>query len=150
MQYKITDIVLQAGHLVVTVQHFAPDGSNWFLENYVWQGREGLKQKRAVNAQGQLLQDDGTVAPTIMVNSGPRQEPRQYLEAGKNWQRQPGTHMVDDSIISVIRSTHAQRLASGWPGGTNKLSLLKPPQQPDVDGGPALLARFQHLIGRIE
>lgn len=150
MDFRIVDVYLSSGQLVVTAEHFNPDGSAWFTEHYTWQGREGLKQKRATNALGQLLQDDNTVAPTRVTRRGPPDETEQFLEAGKTWKLRPGPHMVDDSILSTIRSIHRQRLATGWPQG--KIDQLPTFKSGPADnlGSDALKLRFQGLIGHQE
>lgn len=153
MAFTITEVFTQDGHLVVKADHFRPDGSAWFTENYTWQGREGLKQKRATNALGQLLLDDGTVAPST-VRRGPPDEVEYILPPGRQWARRSGTHMVDDSILSVIRTTHRQRSTTAYPSRIDQLRTpvgagLAPPPA-DVAGCPALLAKFQTLIGWTE
>jgi len=149
MDFKIIEVYASSGHLVVTAEHYNANGSLWFVEHYTWQGREGLKQKRATNALGQLLLDNGTVAPTE-VRRGPPDELAAFLPPGRNWLRQPAPHMVDDSILSVIRAIHKQRLASGWPQG--KVDTLQTFKSASTDhaGVTVLLAKFRSLIGRAE
>lgn len=144
--FRIVDIFTQDGQLVVKAEHFRPDGSAWFTENYTWQGREGLKQKRATNALGQLLLDDGTVAPSDPDPNVPGR--RNFrLPPGRTWALRPGPHMDESSILSTIRSIHRQRLLTGWPNTVDRLGNFRPKPE-DVTGCPALLARFQALLGR--
>ena len=149
MDFRIVEVYISSGQLVVRAEHFKPDGSAWFTEHYTWQGREGLKQKRATNALGQLLQDDDSIAPTRIIRRGPPDEVEQFLEAGKTWKRLPAPHMVDDSILGTIRSIHRQRLATGYPNRIDQLRAPTPTAA-DVAGCPVLLAKFQVLIGRQE
>lgn len=144
--FKILAVATHDGHLVVTTQHFKPDGSPWFAEHYIFQGREGVKRKRAVNALGQLLQDDGSVAPTRLVRKGLSQEPEQYLELGKRWMFRSEPHIDESSILSVIRLTHARRLVSGWGRTADTIGRLRPMAK-DMEGCDILLARFQRLVG---
>jgi hypothetical protein len=150
MDFKIVDVFTQDGQLVVRAEHYHPTdaASVWFVEHYTWQGREGLKQKRATNALGQLLLDDGTVAP-VEVQPGPPDKLVPFLPAGRDWLRQPAPHMVDDTILATIRSVHRQRRASGWPTTTDRLPSFKfsPADALSVE---TLRLKFQGLIGRQE
>ena len=147
MDFKILDVTAQNGHLVVTAQHYKPDGSPWFTENYLFQGREGLKQKRATNVLGQILQDDDTVAPTVVVRRGPPDQVEQVLEPGKRWKLLPGPHMDESSILGTIRLIHAQRVASGFQGNNDRL-VTPPSTVEDGTGCNVLLARFSLMKGR--
>jgi len=149
MDFKITEVYISSGHLVVTAEHYNANGSLWFVEHYTWQGREGLKQKRATNALGQLLLDDGTVAP-VAVRRGPLDELVAFLPPGRNWLRQPAPHLVDDSILGTIRSIHKQRLATGWPQGKVDTLRTFKPAPTDHAGVAVLLAKFRLLVGRTE
>lgn len=147
--FKILDIFVHDGQLVAKVEHYKPDNTVWFVEHYTWQGREGLKQKRAVNDLGQLLLDNGAVAPTIPRPSDPR-ELSYVLPVGRSWARRSGTHMVQESILSVIRSIHQQRLGSGWSeSATDPLPTFKPSID-DTLGVSVLLTTFIGLKGRQE
>jgi hypothetical protein len=148
MEFKIVDVFTHDGQLVVTVEHYNPNGSFWFLEHYTFQGREWSKQKRATNALSQLLLDDGTVAPTN-PGVGAGDPPQPFLPPGRTWALRPGPHMDDSSILDTIRSIHQRRLVSGWPQGSiDRLGPAKPSPQ-DTTGAPALAAHFQHLKGRV-
>ena len=143
---KIVDVFEKDCHLIVLVEHYHADGSFWFREDYRWQGREGLKQKRATNDQGEALMDDGQVAPTHNVEG----DQLHYLPEGREWARLPAPHIVDDSILSVIRSIHAQRLVWGWPqGAIDQVSSIPDSKisQRDRDGCPVLIAKFAALVG---
>ena len=63
MDWKIIEVYASSGHLVVTVEHYNPGPAPqalWFIEHYLFQGREGMRQRRAANALGQILLDDST------------------------------------------------------------------------------------------
>jgi hypothetical protein len=143
--WQILNIKGQDSYLVATVQHFNPDGSPWFIENYRWQGREGGKQKRASDENGELLLDDGSPAPKRL---GSDKEEHQYLPAGRQYKFLPGTHISDESLLSLIRTTHEQRLVSGWPQGYRD-SLRSVPtsgvHQRDQDGIAQMVSTFKHL-----
>ena len=150
MQFEILDVFQQDSQLVVKVRHHNPDGSAWFVEHYTWQGREGLKRKRATNALGQLLLDDGTVAPTEVVRRGPPDKVSAFLPAGRTWLLRPGPHMDESSILSIIRSVHQQRRITGWPQGkVDNLPVFKH-NTSDNNGVEILRTKFQGLIGRQE
>ena len=149
MNFKIIDVFTHDGHLVVKAEHFNLDSSFWFLEYYLFQGREWHKHKRAVNARGQTLLDDGTVGPTRPRPNEPERT-EQFLPPGRTWALRPGPHMDDSTILDTIRSIHKQRLVSGWPQGKiDRLGTLKPAPQ-DTTGCVPLAAHFQHLKGRVE
>ena len=143
MDFKIIDVQNQDSHLIVCVEHYHVNGTLWFTENYVWQGREGLKQKRATDADGQILLTDGTVAPSLTNNAGIVE---QYLPEGKSWQLRPGPHMDDEAILTTIRDIHKDRLVSGWPSTTDTLSPCSCTNE-DVDGCDTLVSKFTSLIG---
>ena len=146
MIFKILDVYAQDNHLCVWVQHFRATGSEWFKEHYLFQGREGLKQKRATDAQGRILMDDGEVAPILIRKDGLTGS---YLPTGRTWKRLPAPHMDDSSILVTIRSIHQQRTASGWIRGDNTLSNHKSTVEDEL-GNPVLLERFGHLKGYSE
>ena len=148
MDFKIVDVFVTDGQLVVKAEHYQAGGALWFVEHYIWQGREGLKQKRATNALGQLLLDDGTVAPATPDPDRPGRRIA-FLPAGRDWLRQPAPHMDDSSILNQIRSTHRQRVASGWPTTIDRLPSFKPTLA-DGLGVETLRLKFQSLIGRQE
>ena len=146
MLFKILEVFTQNGQLVVKAQHYNADGSVWFVEHYTFQGREGVKQKRAVNALGQLLLDDDTVAPTELDSPGVTR--RAVLPVGRQWKFRPGPHMDNGSILSVIQSTHRQRVAAGWPQGQADQLPAFTTTPVDDAGASTLLAKFLPLIGR--
>lgn len=147
--FKIVDVFTQDGQLIVKAEHYHATGSLWFVENYTWQGREGLKQKRATNALGQLLLSDNSVAPSRIVRPGLPDVLEQYLPTGAQWKYRPGPHMDEASILSVIASIHQQRLAAGWPQGQVDVLRRFKPTQEDEGGIVGLTLGFQSLKGRI-
>ena len=146
MDFKIVDVFTQDGQLVVKAEHYHPSGVLWFVEHYTWQGREGLKQKRATNALGQLLLDDGTVAPST-THPGPPAEVIYSLPAGRTWLLRPGPHMDRSSIVKTIRKIHKQRLVSGWPQGQMDPMCRFKFNGDDTTGCTGLRSHFQTLIG---
>lgn len=147
--FTILAVATRDGHLVVDVEHFDVVGAHWFYEDYVFQGREGLKRKRTTNAMGELLMDDGRVAPTRLDPDDPAGlTSGQYLPVGRTWQLQSTPWMGDESILTTIRSIHAQRLVSKFPGKDNRLtpnSKLKPSGD-DTGGVGQLLTKFSRLV----
>ena len=148
MEFKIVDVFTHDSQLVVKAEHYHPNGALWFVEHYTWQGREGLKQKRATNALNQLLLDDGTVAP-FTTRPGQPSEGIYSLPPGRSWRLRPGPHMDDSSILEVIRSVHRQRRVAGWPNSTDRLPRFKSSSD-DMQGCQTLRLKFQSLIGRQE
>lgn len=146
MDFRVTGVITQDHYMVVQVDHYNADASFWFSENYYFQGREGLRQKRSTDVNGMVLQDDGTVAPVD-------EEGEPYLEPGKSWAWEPPPRMVNDSILDVVRSIHAQRVANGWPQGRRDALRPVPPaaiKQADIDGAPTLITQFSSLVGHTE
>jgi hypothetical protein len=146
MDFKIINVHNQDSHLAVYVEHYHVDGTLWFTENYTWQGREGLKQKRATDADGRILLTDGTVAPYLTNDC---EIAEQYLPEGKSWELLPGPRMDDESILTTIRAIHRDRLVSGWPSTTDTLRPCVCTNK-DVDGCDALVSKFTPLVGREE
>lgn len=144
--FKIIDIFVHDDQLVVKVEHYNPDSTVWFVEHYTWQGREGLKQKRATNALGQPLLNNGAVAPSTIALDG---RVIYSLPLGRDWLRLPGTHLTAEAILGVIRSIHQQRLATGWAIKLARLPAFKAIPE-DTLGVAALRLQFQGLIGRQE
>ncbi len=61
--FRIVDVRAEQGQLVVEAQHFYPDGSHWFYNLYSWQGLEEYKNPIVSNEGGDLLLEDGSIAP---------------------------------------------------------------------------------------
>ena len=149
MQFEILDVFQQDSQLVVKVRHHNPDGSAWFVEHYTWQGREGLKRQRRVNALGEPLLDDGTVAPTRVVRPGPPETVEWFVPAGREWAYNNRPRMNEVDILNVIAATHKQRLITGWAQGTvDQLGSFKSTPADEV-GCPVLLAHLTALKGRV-
>lgn len=142
MSFKILDVFQDDGHLVVRVQHFQND-LPWFKEDYVWQGREGLKRKRMTNAKGEILLGDQTVAPFD-------EDGHQFLPPGAKWRYRAAPHMDENSILSVIRSIHAERLFAGTPYTDGTSTTNRPSSNDDRSGVGKLIAKFAGLKGRTE
>ena len=131
-------------HLIARVRHLNRDGSEKCMEDYGWQGRQWFQHKRQVNGSGEMLMDDGSVAPSRLLDEG---DSEQYLPEGRDWAMQTVPHMDDSSILDTIRSCH-HRHAQGY-NGCNDNVPFKPSQQ-DRDGCSGLVAHFQHLVGRYD
>ena len=144
--FKILDVFADNAWLVIRSEQYNADGSVWFVENYRWQGREGLKHKRKTNSDGRPLMDDGNIAPLRDVDITGVADP--YLPEGRTCARHEVPHMDESSILRTIRSVHTQRLASGWEQGSiDAISPGKTPSQPDLDGVSVLVTHFESLKG---
>ena len=149
MDFRIIDVFPQDSHLCVKVEHNHANGSFWFLEHYVWQGREGLNRKRTTDAQGRFLMDDGNPAPTQVVRAGLLDESEvAYLPAGRTWALQPGPHLSEDEILNTIKATHRRHLGGGWPQGKIDVLSAKKPNAQDQGGIGALVSKLGALKGR--
>ncbi len=141
--FRIIAVSEHDGHLLVEVEHFHPDGSFWYFENYIWQGREGTRKPRLLDAQGFVQLEGGGVAPWQI---GTNDELVQYLPDGREWFRSSSPHLDNNSILGVIQQVHAARTDTGWVRGQSRLS--EPPLQPraeDETGIGILLSKFQAL-----
>jgi hypothetical protein len=142
MAFEIIDVLDHDCDLCVCVNHFHADGSFWFRENYLWQGREGLRCRIALNADGEPLLSDDSVAPMSDASG-------YYCPSGMAWKRTSEIYLdVETSILEMIRSTHSRRLLAGWPQGT--IDQVPPKQQrssEDESGCSVLIAKFASLKG---
>ena len=152
MDFRIVDVFELDCHLIVKVEHYNADDSFWHVENYRWQGREGLAQKRRRSEiTGNLMMDNGEDAPIRAAADGDPEHA--YLPEGRTWARLPAPYMDDESILSQIRETHAARLVSGWPQGSVDVVGRIPDEriaQIDRDGCATIFARFESLKERSE
>ena len=146
--FKILDVFADNARLVVRAEHYNADGSVWFTEHYRWQGREGLKRKRQTNSDGGYIMDDGNVAPLMPVDVvNGIAEP--YLPDGRTWARYDIPYMDEGSILGTIRSTHDDRLVSGWPqGSVDVMSPTGQAQDRDEAGISTLVSLFSSLKDR--
>jgi hypothetical protein len=148
--FRILAVRSEYGHLVVEAEHFNPDGSFAYFENYLWQGREGDKHARVTNARGQLMLDDDTVAPLRIKNPRPGLPDtplEQYRPEGRQWKRYATPHMDSGSITSTIEAIHSQRLITGWSKGQSRLTVSPHDGlQKDRDGVAALVSKFVGLV----
>ncbi|KKL95065.1 hypothetical protein LCGC14_1858350, partial [marine sediment metagenome] len=144
--FRIISIGEHDGQLLLEVEHFRPDGSFWFFENYLWQGREGLKEPKVVNSSGGLYLDDMALAPYTLDGRGERQF---YLPDERQWLRTGLPHLDQASILSVIVQTHEQRTVSGWNRGQSRLvEPAIPHVASDQAGVGVLVSRLRNLAGR--
>ena len=143
--FNIAEVSVCDCHLLVKVEHLNDDGSPWFWEQYIWQGREGIKQNRASNPDGEFLMDNGEVAPFLEDV----RHPEQYLPDGRTWARRPGTHMDNSSILGAIREVHQQR-QGGFVGYNGWITPSLEHRTDDEDGCAILLDRFSGLVGRYD
>jgi len=148
MDFKIVDVFDYHSHLCLYIQHCHADGSDWFKEYYLTQGREGLKQKRQTNEAGLLLMDNGQAAPERSHLDG-SERTEQYLPAGRTWARHPAPHLDEDALLGTSRSIHAARLITGWredstlPGNLGFFAE-------DTAGCSVLVSKFLYLRGHQE
>ena len=138
MHFEIVDVFVQDAHLVVVVVHYHPDGSPWFLENYQWQGREGLRRCIKKNARGEFLMDNGVAATA--------------LTAGREWARETECNLDERAILHTVQQIHNERVITGWPQG--QIDVL--PRIPahkiarrDRDGVGQLRNKLNALKGRV-
>ena len=140
--FRILDIRSEYGQMVVEVQHFNPDGSHWFYENYTFQGREEYKKEIAV-IDGKLFLEvynpefSDFYQPGLMEEAPIRGLPPEayalppnretqplnetqliefeyYLPEGKSWLYSRHPNLDVQSILSVIQKIHRERNDSGW------------------------------------
>ena len=136
----------QDGHFIVEAEHYHEDGSIWYSEHYRFGGKQGHTHKRATNASGEILLDDGTVAPTQVIEG----DEVAYLPPGRDWARRPEPHMDDSTIWSAILSDHEQRVAAGYAGGRNVLSRQNVENEAYLHAGcEVLMERFDDTIGDV-
>jgi hypothetical protein len=155
----IKDVSLLDCRLVVQVEFHHADDTFWHIENFAFQGREGLKHKRMTNGLGEILMDNGEVAPSrVVVQSddpddvdGLKTQRMQYLPEGRSWARHTTCHMDENSILDQVRDTYQQRLISGWAQGhVDTISRIPTGniKQADHDGCDVLLTKFAYLKGQ--
>jgi len=146
MDIKIIDIFEHDCHLVFQVEHYKDD-KFWFLQHYEIRGVEGLKHKRKTNNVGEMLMDDGKVAPYVDDGSGKQV---QQLSEGRQWDCHDTPHIDVRSIVRCMLRCHAAHLTEGPP--PNIIDVL--PNRPtnhnhDMEVGcPILFQTFKHLVGR--
>ena len=118
--FRIIEVRAEYGHLVVEAQHFKPNGSHWFYENYTFQGREAYKHPRVTDASGRLfLKAHGREAPKTVSADG---VDTYYLPEGTEWMRYSRPHLAADSVLGVIQAIHEQRRRTGWTRGQYRLT----------------------------
>jgi hypothetical protein len=148
--FRIIDVRAEYGHLIVEVQHFNPDGSHWFYENYTWRGEQQYHRPRVVDQLGRIppftrmfLASDGREAPTKADRNG---NLFHYLPVDEDWLFQRRPHLDDNSILDVVQQIHGQRSITGWAKGQQRLST-HPLDATDEDraGAPFLTSRFAGL-----
>jgi hypothetical protein len=140
-------------HLHIQAEHWHPEadratkGQVWFIEDYLWQGREGLARKRLMNARGELLLTDDTVAPQRPARfDGDVEE--YYLPEGKDWKRATQPSMDDDSVFDIIKAIHRKRLITGWDNKWYMPPSHMHPKDRDRDGCSHLTSHYRHLVGQ--
>ena len=149
--FRIIAVSEHDGQLLIEVEHFKPDGSFDYFENYLWQGREGTIFPRKVDANNRLLLANGDVAPFKATTYGIAA--RQYLPQGHTWKREESPALDTDSILAIIQSSHNERvdwIATDWPGNKKRgqSRLIEKniiPSDKDLIGVPVLLEKFQGL-----
>jgi hypothetical protein len=156
--FRIVDIWSQDGQMVLEVEMFHPDGTFWHFENFIFQGREGLKRPRVTNAQGEALMDNGVPAPwNNPHNPNPitseeiltENNRMQYLPPGRHWKRSWSFFLDESSILLVIQSVYEERLITNWVDGQSR--LIEPPMEGnllDKFGVTELVNHFTYLKDR--
>jgi hypothetical protein len=148
--FRIIDISEHQGQLLVQVEHFKTNGTFDYFENYMWQGREGLKFPRITNSDGIPLMDNGQPVPYVVGLYG---RTTYQLPANRNWKLSAKPYLTLDSIIGVVQDIHDQRLGwvnEDWPGGKKRGQnrLIEPDLNPTINdslGIDKLLPQFtQH------
>lgn len=145
--YRIIDVSDQHSFLVVRVEHYDDAGDWLFTENYCFPGREGLRQKRMVNAAGKLLMDNDEIAPSDPDDLDDEEQPRQYLPAGREWKLHPAPHMDESSITDAIKAEHRWRVAGriGYGVVDDVSETLLGASTRDEQGCSVLIAKFSSL-----
>ena len=145
--FRIVDVRAEYGQIVFEVEHFKSDGTFWFFELYTFQGREGKKFPRMTNEKGELLLDDGTVAPYKLLE-GPVSEKQWYLPEGRDWMYSVDPFLGEGSVLGIIRKIYSERLKSGWEKGQSRLTVRPLDyEQRDIDGLGKLLMDLGNLEG---
>ena len=147
MNFRIIDVFAQDSQLVVKAEHFHPSGAFWFTEHYIWQGREGLKRQRKLNALGAPLLDDGTPAPTRARTERPDQT-EYYLPTGRQWGYNEWPRLSETGVLRTIEEIHQQRVLTGWPQGRIDVLGKCRPNYLDPAGILVLLPHLKNLVGR--
>jgi hypothetical protein len=153
--FRVIDVRAEYGHLIVEVQHYHPDGSHWFYENYTWQGRQQYKRPLLSDNRGRsrgeprkryFLASDGREAPTRLNDRGVRVH---YLPEGEQWLRQNRPHLNRAEILQVIRAIHDKRTEDGWERGRQRLTTHPLDfSSEDATGAQSLKGRFRVLRER--
>ena len=161
MDFRIVRVFDHDCHLTFQVEHFNADETFWFSEHYLFQGREGLCHQRMENASGELIMDNGEVAPTrLFAKSRAKAQftdaenkafglvDEQYLPDGRDWAYQTTPYLDVSSVLAVIGQSHSSHLVSGLPAA-NTVDVLHSmrPSERDRLGCDSLLLKFQHLVG---
>ena len=145
--FDVIDVFNESSRLVVCVNHLHADNTFWHLENYTFQGREGMRRSIKNDSQGFPVMDDGMVPP-MRDKGGARVR---ELPVGREWAMETTFNMTERHILLVIRGIHQQRLLSGWPQD-KKDELASIPGnkliQQDYDGVDILVTAFQHMKGK--
>ena len=146
--FRVIDVRAEYGHLIVEVQHFHPNGSHWFYENYTFQGREQYRRPRVTDEGGRLfLKRTGREAPKRAV--GRDGVARHYLPPGREWLRHNRPHLDRHAILGVIREIHDSRVTSGWDRGVKRLTTHRlDGSTRDWAGARRLAARFARMKAR--
>jgi hypothetical protein len=150
--FDIISITTHRGQVVIRVQHVRDDGLNCCREDYTIGGRQWSVHQRCTNDQGDLLMDDGEVAPKEQEDARGRDEGvyyYQYLPAGRSWSYHTEPHLKTDDILETIRNTHARRPGNhdgynGWQA--DKLQFK--PSQSDIDGCANLCVYLAGAVGQ--
>ena len=141
--FRILDVRSEYGQMVIEVQHFNPDGSHWFYENYTFQGREEYQRPIAKNQAGHLLLSNGDIAPFKSMEG----ELTPYLPKDTKWKRESYPVLGNQAVINVISRIHGRRTETGWNKGKQRLTTHPMDSNADDRGGAnKLTQRFTALV----
>lgn len=157
--FQILNVRALNGHLVIEAEHFNPDGSHWFFEEYLFQGREAFKHKRIADDDGfpLLKRTDSDAAPIGTDDPSGARAARvadsngtveAVLSASREWLRdETQPHLRESSVLKVIAEEHRLPHTQGYDGRIEGAKRLTPSAD-DLAGASQLRAAFMSLSRR--
>jgi len=153
--FRIINIKAEYGHVIFEVEHLNPDGTRDYMENYTYRGEEWFKKPRVMNTAGQILLDNGAVAPYMTVGD----RTFQYLPPGEQWRRDVDPFVDIHGILDAAILTREKRIETGWEKGDLRLVTsplnytryngdgLDDYAPSDEDGALSLVGYFTPFLG---